>query len=312
MIQSLSLCAEVTLGLHNLNSEGAEGNQQQTRVVHVIDPSGKRHAVNAISGDMFKHIFVQHLTEILRASGQPLSAGAANGGADRITIDPAFKAAAKGKSATDIQSEMLTRCSVTDIAGTLFTEGTTVPRKSCVEFGWVAGIPTKVHSEQFFHVKFEADRKKASTQPRGEGTIAGSQTVFQKPANSGVYALICHLELARVGMNDVTREVVVSERDRAVRQRATVQALLATLLRPAGAQRNTQSPHVMGCSGTITTSSSYIPAPLLSPLGADYRSGIASIAASLNRLKSNSIHVAEFETLAEGIALLESRALEIA
>ena len=48
MIQSLSLCAEVTLALHNLNSEGTEGNQQQTRMVHVIDSAGKRHLQSAL------------------------------------------------------------------------------------------------------------------------------------------------------------------------------------------------------------------------------------------------------------------------
>src|SRR5580698_6312796 len=77
MIQSLSLCAQVTLALHNLNSEGTEGNQQHTRMVHVIDASGARHCVNAVSGDIFKHFYVGHLTAILRAQGQPLSVGAA-------------------------------------------------------------------------------------------------------------------------------------------------------------------------------------------------------------------------------------------
>jgi CRISPR-associated protein Cst2 len=79
MIQSLSLSAEVTLALHNLNSEGTEGNQQQTRMVHVIDAAGTRHCVNAVSGDMFKHIYVSHLTAILRARGESLSTGAATG-----------------------------------------------------------------------------------------------------------------------------------------------------------------------------------------------------------------------------------------
>ncbi len=309
MIQSLSLCAEVTLGLHNLNSEGTEGNQQQTRVVHVIDPLGKRHAVNAISGDMFKHIFVQHLTDALRMLGQPLSTGAAAGAADRVTVDAAFKTAARGKTAAEIQSEMLLRCAVTDIAGTLFTEGTTMPRKSCVEFRWVTGIPEKVHSEQYFHVKFEADRKMAT---RGEGTIAGSQTVFHRPANSGVYALICHLELARIGMNDVTREQVIPGDDLVIRQRATIQALLTTLMRPAGAQRNTQSPHIQGCSGAITSSNSYLPAPIFSPLASGYRAELVSIVETLNRMQPGKVAIQQFDSLAEGLSLLERAAAEIA
>jgi CRISPR-associated protein Cst2 len=305
MIQSLSLCAEMTLDLHNLNSEGREGNQQQTRMVHVIDGAGKRHSVNAVSGDVFKHIFVRHLTPILTASGQRLSTGAAIGSADRITIDPEFKLAAKGKSAAEIQSEMLQRCAVTDIAGALFTEGATVPRKSCVEFGWVTGIPDKTHTEQYFHVKFEADRKSAREAARGEGTVAGRQTIFHRPASSGMYALICHLELSRVGVNDVTREDAVCADTRRLRRRATIEALLATLIRPAGAQSSTQNPHIVDCRGVIATSTSWMPAPTVSPLAANYREQMKSISGTLNRITPDAVAFRPFQSLAEGVALLE-------
>jgi len=312
MIQSLSLSAKVTLALHNLNSEGTEGNQQQTRMVHVIDAAGKRHSVNAVSGDMFKHIYVRHLTVILQAQGQPLSPGAAMGSPDRITIDTEFKNAIKGRGAADVQREMIERCAVTDIAGTLFTEGITVPRKSCTEFGWVVGIPDKVHTEQYFHVKYEPDRRRLASQaPKGEGTIAGSQTIFHRPANSGVYALICHLELSRVGINDVTREAAISLEARVSRQRAAVQALLATLVKPAGAQCNTQSPHILDCSGVLATSSSYLSAPMLSPLSERYREEISSIAETLNRITPDAVDTRSFDGVAGGVALLEQIAAEI-
>lgn len=311
MIQSLSLAAEVTLALHNLNSEGAEGNQQQTRMVHVVDAQGKRHLVNAVSGDMFKHIYVRHLTAILQSLGQPLSSGAAAGSADRITVDSAFKAAIKGRGPADVQREMLERCAVTDIGGTLFTEGITVPRKSCVEFGWVVGIPEKVHTQQYFHVKYEPDRRKVSSHaPRGEGTIAGSQTVFHRPANSGVYALICHLELARIGVSDVTSETILPDAARAVRRRAAIQALLTTLIQPAGAQCNTQKPHILECSGVVTTSVSYLPAPMLSPLAEGYRNDVASIAGTLNRITPGAIAVRPFGNLAAAVESLEQIAAE--
>jgi CRISPR-associated protein Cst2 len=312
MIQSVSLCAEITISLHNLNSEGSEGNQQQTRMVHVIDESGDRHCVNAVSGDMFKHIYVRHLTAILRAMGEPLSTGAASGSPDRITVDPEFKNAIKGRNVAEAQTEMLARCAVTDIAGTLFTEGITVPRKSCAEFGWVVGIPNKVHTESYFHVKYEPGyRRVASSTPRGEGTIAGSQTVFHRPANSGVYAMVCNLELSRVGTNDITREVVISDDARRSRQRAAVQALLATLVKPAGAQSNTQNPHILGCSGVLTTSSSYLPAPMLSPLSAGFRDQIHSIAETLNKLTPGAVVAHSFDGLAEGVALMEKASAEL-
>src|SRR5260370_37340806 len=87
VVQSLSLCARVTLDLHNLNNEGTEGNQQQTRMVHIIDQRGRHAIVNAISGDMFKHILAEHLIPLLTAENQPLSAGAQIGDPDRINRD---------------------------------------------------------------------------------------------------------------------------------------------------------------------------------------------------------------------------------
>src|SRR5579883_1906641 len=94
-IHSLSLCARITLDLHSLNNEGTEGNQQQTRMVHIIDQSGRRAIVNAISGDMFKHILVGHLVPLLEAAGQPLSDPARRLDPDRITADENFLKKAK-------------------------------------------------------------------------------------------------------------------------------------------------------------------------------------------------------------------------
>ena len=308
MIRSLSLCAELVLDLHNLNSEGTEGNQQQTRMVHIVDKDGKRHVVNAISGDMFKHIFVEHLTPLLSDAKQPLSAGASVLNPDRVTTDPKFKEAIKGKKPGSlIQEEMLKLCAVTDVAGTLLTEGNSVARKSCVEFGWVVGLPNKSLSEQYFHVKYDADSraKSAGQDDKGEGTVAGRQAIFHRPANSGIYALVCHLELDRIGVNDITRKDVISADDRKKRQRATIQALLATLIKPAGAQRNTQNPHIVDCRGIISTSTSHLPAPTVSPLCAEYCEQMEKISATLNKLSAESVEARQFSDLASGVALLE-------
>lgn len=312
MIHSLSVCAEIVLDLHNLNSEGTEGNQQQTRMVHIIDRFGKRHIVNAVSGDMFKHIFVEHLTPLLDGAGQPLSSGARALNPDRITIDASFKESIKGKKqGSAIQDEMLKRCAVTDIAGTLLTEGNAVPRKSCAEFGWVVGFPEKSVSEQYFHVKYdpESRAKSAGQDERGEGTVAGRQAIFHRPANSGVYAFVCHLELSRIGLNDITRKEVISQEDQKIRRKAAIQALLATLVKPAGAQRNTQNPHIVDCRGIISTSKSSLPAPTVSPLcdgeQNDYRTQMEAIAGTLNKLAPNSVDVKRFDSLASGVASLE-------
>jgi CRISPR-associated protein Cst2 len=100
----------------------------------------------------------------------------------------------KTKDGEAVLAEVIKRCAVTDIAGTLITEGRAVARKSCVEFGWVVGIPDLVHSEQYFHVKYDPrSRAKSAAQQgdkQGEGTVAGTQAIFHRPANSGFYALV--------------------------------------------------------------------------------------------------------------------------
>ena len=91
-VSSLSLCARITLDLHSLNNEGTEGNQQQTRMVHIVDQRGHRAVVNGISGDMFKHILVEHLIPLLETAGQPLSPGARVHDADRINaLEPGVR-----------------------------------------------------------------------------------------------------------------------------------------------------------------------------------------------------------------------------
>lgn len=55
-VYSLSTSARATLDMHSLNNEGGEGNQIQTRMVDIFAGDGKLHNVNAISGDMLKHI----------------------------------------------------------------------------------------------------------------------------------------------------------------------------------------------------------------------------------------------------------------
>jgi CRISPR-associated protein Cst2 len=82
MYQSLSVSGLLTLELHALNNEGAEGNTMMTRMVDIIlkDAEGvpRKHTVNAVSRDMFKHILVGHLIEEAKASGLHLCKGCEN------------------------------------------------------------------------------------------------------------------------------------------------------------------------------------------------------------------------------------------
>jgi len=88
--KSLSITGLLTLEMHALNNEGAEGNTMMTRMVDIVDASGQKHTVNAISGDMFKHIQTGHLIEEAMESGLPLCEGCKKFDANRICIDDVF------------------------------------------------------------------------------------------------------------------------------------------------------------------------------------------------------------------------------
>ena len=92
-IYSISLSAQLTLDMHSLNNEGGEGNQIQTRMVNIVDGNGRLQNVNAISGDMIKHILAEHLHRIATANGLPLCAGCKTFNANRISADESYMAA---------------------------------------------------------------------------------------------------------------------------------------------------------------------------------------------------------------------------
>lgn len=308
---SLAISARLVMNLHNLNSEGTEGNQQQTRMVHVIGADGQRRSVNAVSGDMFKHILVEHLTPLLAEAGQKLSPAAAQHNPDRIVVNypPLIALAGERKNSdTSVMSMMIADCAATDLAGALLTEKRAVGRKSVVEFGWVVGLPEQTHTEQYLHVKYAPEGRGTAT---GGDTVAGRQALFHRPASSGVYALVCNLDLYRIGLNDYNREYVVDLDDRRARARALLQALAATLLKPSGAQRNTQAPHIVGCSGVIAVSECTLPAPMLSPLSDTFHDEIDDCARALNRIQPDGVRTLRFESAAAAVDILASLAAEL-
>lgn len=363
IIYTMSLCGRLILDLHDLNNEGTEGNQQMTRTVWVVmnndDGAPVLHNVNAISGDMLKHIQAEHLHRLAleqHAKDQslfPLSKGAqmfdANrinsafdkeqGGfwssfekeadklvpqdlrkreteALRITDETAKKKKTaeiekqiaearkkiiedKGFSKSNVQltDEILKACAVTDLEGALVTAEVTgknrsLARKSCIEFGWAVGIPEFTKTDSLFHVKFDP-------QGRGEGSGSGEnigQNIFHRPLNSGVYAAVGHVELFRVGRNDMSLRYVVSAAARKLRAKALLQSMWYTFVKTTGAQRNTQHPHVLGFGGAVTYSTNpAVPAPTASPLDDGFIKQLKGTSEALNKISPNAITVSEFK-----------------
>ncbi len=195
-----------------------------------------------------------------------------------------------------------------DVAGFLVTEGRSTPRKSVTEFGWVLGIPGKVRTDSYFHVKYASERGEEKRAQDAEDQKSGAnlgQSIFHRPASSGIYAIVCHVELARIGYNDIKQEYAINETERQRRAFILLESLLYTFIELNGAMRSTQLPHLVALEGVLTTSTGVIPSPLISPLigGSDdrstYRQQVREITTALNGSGSEQVSVQNFETISD-------------
>jgi CRISPR-associated protein Cst2 len=302
--QSLSICGVLTLEMHALNNEGAEGNTMMTRMVDIIDQQGRKHSVNAISGDMFKHIVVEHLLGESKSAGLPLCKGCEVFNANRVCYDSGFMNTPGWNEKTldsVILGGVLSRCVVDDCAGILITgkigKDRSIARKSCVEIGWIVGRPDAVATDSYFHAKYVPEG-------RGEGSGEGGnlgQNIFHRPASSGRYAVVVNLDLYKVGRNDITLAYDIDDEGRKRRVSALLRSVLSAFIKPTGAHRNTQNPHVVDFEGVVATSTSSLPAPAVSALNKDYEKEIGRIAIALNSLSTanGGIAIHKFGGLAE-------------
>ncbi len=299
---ALSISAQAVLNLHSLNNEGSEGNQTQTRMVNILTRNGDGEYVtsnvNAISGDMFKHMQASHLHRIASQRGLPLCEACQRFDANRISADENFREWLKAKNPTQVQviDYMIDACVIDDLMGNLITEGSlSTPRKSTAEYGWIVALPDHVSTDEYFHVKYVPDqREKPEDKDQREGNLG--QAIFHRPASSGAYAMVCHLEPARIGYNDVIQTYVDVNREE--RYRAMLESLLNTFLEPGGAMRNTQLPHIVEVWGAVTLSHGVVPAPALSPLDPFFVDNLTGIANELNQLHpAGTVEVRPFDNL---------------
>lgn len=308
-LSSLSISAEVIVDLHALNNEGGEGNQIQTRMVEVVfrDPDTgvpRIESVNAISGDMFKHIQAEHLYHIAQNDANlPLCGGCARFNANRISIDEAFRAfinpadKKNAPNAVQVLDRLLASCAIDDIEGNLITEAKqSTPRKSVIEFGWVVGRPDVTRTGQYFHVKYNPEQR---TQEEDRSGNQG-QAIFYRPASSGVYALVCHLELGRIGYNDISQRYAIDAEQQRARHTALLRSLLHTFVQPKGAMRSSQLPHLVDMRGVVTWSNDVTPAPTFSALNPNFVEQCERVTNALTRgQQTPAITMRTFESFAD-------------
>lgn len=300
IIASLSISGEITLNLHSLNNEGGEGNQIITRQVTIVDKEGITHTVNAISGDMFKHIHAAHQTNYCVEHKLQLSSLAKLLSPDRISAAElnAHITVAEGKaSQKDVQDGFIQLCTITDTHGVLMTDAVkgikNTPRKSIIEFGWTIGKPNQTNTDSYFHM-------------RGATDSNPNPTPFNRPANYGVYAFVCSIDVYRVGFNDLKRAYAIDDPSRINRYKSIVASLLNSFLNPHGAMTSTQKPHITDFKGVVTISNRLTPAPTISALNDGYKEEINTIKENLNKIDAGSIDVQAFNGVGELSKILTS------
>ena len=309
-VYSVSISARAILNLHSLNNEGGEGNQIQTRMVDIVyyDEEGnpRQANVNAISGDTFKHIQAEHLHRIAVERGLPLCAACQRFDANRMSADPDFREWLKSKpTQVQVLDRLVSHCTIDDLEGNLITEGgLSVPRKSTVEFGWVVGVPEAVTTDDYFHVKYVPDRREKPTdKDEREGNLG--QSIFHRPASSGVYAIVSNFEISRIGYNDINQQYVENV-DRQARYKALLESILYSFIQMNGAMRNTQLPHLVALHGVVAVSHGVAPAPTVSPINKAFVQEIKGTRDVLNAIHGNDIiDVHEFADLQSLAAIVQ-------
>lgn len=306
-VYSVSISARLTLDMHSLNNEGSEGNQLQTRMVDIVAADGQLYNVNAISGDMLKHIQAEHFYHIAQGNPDlPLCAACQVFDANRISADPGYTSQIAGKGDAEAIDLMLQRCAMDDLEGILLTENRSTPRKSVAEFGWVVGVPIDeagrelTTTNSYFHVKYASERGDAAraAAKTEEGRRANlGQVPFHRPASSGVYAFVNHYEVSRIGYNDIAQRYALDDGARLARYRGLLESILFSFVELNGAMRSAQLPHLVAARGVVTYSTDVVPAPTISPLNPGYEQELEGIAAVLNRLRPGAVQVRSFENL---------------
>jgi CRISPR-associated protein Cst2 len=300
-VYALSVCGRAVLDMHSLNNEGGEGNQIHTRMVTIVHRADGRYVadtVNAISGDMFKHIQAEHFYRLAKGN-LPLCSGCRSFSASRVLDDADFMGKLADRDAHVIEA-LLKRCSLDDVAGNLIAKGKrSVPRKSVAEFGWVVGLPEVTRTESYFHVRYAAERG-------GPEAERAAQPIFHRPASSGVYAIVASFEMARIGFNDITQAYAIEDAERERRYKTLLESVLYTFVEPNGAMRGTQNPHILGFEGLVTASAGISPAPALSPLEDGYREEIQRVAGALNKVNGGVVATYPFESMGSFAEVMRS------
>lgn len=293
-VYEIAILGRATWNLHSLNNEGTVGNVTEPRNVRIIDPNtNEAITTDGISGEMLKHMHAEKLWELSDKS-------ALCNGCKRLEPERGFKdkEIRGSKDFATAATKAIQKCVICDSHGFLFPEGKiTGSRSSTVEFGWALGLPINGEFTRDIHTHA---RHAVGEKGKTEGEIT-TQMVYHRPTRSGEYAIVSVFQPWRIGLNNVTMNYI-KDVDRDERYKLALTAYQAMFMRADGAMTSTRLPHATNFSGVIVLSKNNVPAPVISPLKADYADEIKQIA---NTFKDD-LESIEFKSIAEFIGKINN------
>ncbi len=310
-IFEIAIVGRVTWNLHSLNNEGTIGNVTEPRTLVLWDGT----KTDGVSGEMMKHIHA--FWTWVQAKNKNLSLCTACKKFQPQRADAAREELESNDNAKAVATA-IKRCVLCDLHGFL-VQKPTIHRQSTIEFGWIVGVPDKVHRDFHIHARHAVvergvegqSAETRETTDLGERTLevtgtdqeetrkVAAQMVYHRPTRSGVYALVTLFQPWRIGLNEVDYSYVINDdNERKKHYKLALTAYEWIFKRPDGAMITTRLPHIEGMEGLVLFSTQPVPVPLLSPLREDYQERLKQLA------QKQEIEAKPFDDLAKLVDIL--------
>jgi CRISPR-associated protein Cst2 len=293
----IAIVGRVIWNLHSLNNEGTIGNVTEPRTVVLFDGT----KTDGVSGEMMKHIHAFWTWLRAKENNLPLCSACQSFQPQRA--DAARRDLPQRGQEASAMAQVLQRCVLCDLHGFL-VQRPPIHRQSTVEFGWIVGVPEKVHRDLHIHARHamgaqgtvqEESASEEEVASKEVGQIqpeVTAQMLYHRPTRSGIYAFVTLFQAWRIGLNEVNYEYALNdEGERKKRYELALTAYEWTFKRPDGAMTTTRLPHIEGAEGLVLVAKTAVPVPLLSPLRDDYRQQLKNLA------QKQGVEVHEFNDL---------------
>jgi CRISPR-associated protein Cst2 len=270
--QSLSLSFRIPLAFHCLNNEGASGNVMEPRRITIQEAE-----YDGISGEMVRRHVLENFVRLCIERDIPLAPECRGLAPERTKqtlktwMETNRLSELKPPNYNNATAFLIKSCALSDLGGYLIPmqkasdklEGT-LKRDSCFEFGWlITENPAIVEFTQ--QVAYRADPKENNP--------------FTQNMRVGVYSGVFRFDLRRVGvsdwawLNENSEARAINDTERNDRIAALLDALEQWLLSPSGARQAGWLQHQSDERDGIFCLSGSGPAPFVSPLALNLRSG---------------------------------------